>query len=421
MESLLNKSTYFKSVTVCALSCFLLIPSLAQETGTATAEALQQKLEQMEAEIDYLKQEVKAQRKEAAEEELAATVQDTKIAAASKFSWSGDFRYRSEHITTATNSATPEQTRNRDRIRVRFGAGFKVNDTVTGKIQLATNGGADANAEGPANSTNQTLDNANTRKGVGIDLAYVDWKALNSVNVQLGKLPQPWTRTASYFWDGDISPEGLGIKYASGKLFGMLAYQWLDERHSQSATGDRADSKLKALQFGIKQPIGGATLTAAAGYFNVTNIAAIPSEYKGFNLLAQLDLKAGNFPITLFVDYLNNSAAVINTVAGKKLDTAMAYGVTFNRASAVQSWEVGVVYQDGDKDAVYSGYHDSDFGDGRTDTDGMVLKAAYVPATNWSVAGTYFINKLNNEAVAATANTRDLDYKRLQLDLAYKF
>lgn len=145
------------------------------------------------------------------------------------------------------------------------------------------------------------------------------------------------------------------------------------------------------------------------------------SDFDVINALVQFDFTAGKFPMSVFADYMQNTRAKANPVAGKKLDTAYAAGVTFNKASAPKSWEVGVIYQVGEKDAIFGQFHDSDFGNGNTDTKGIVVKAGYVPAANWTLNGTYFINKLNNDGVASTASTHDLDYKRLQLDLNYKF
>ena len=103
-----------------------------------------------------------------------------------------------------------------------------------------------------------------------------------------------------------------------------------------------------------------------------------------------------------------------------KLDTAIAFGVTLNKASAPKSWEVGYVYQKTEKDAVFGQFVDSDFGGGVTDTRGSVFKAAWVPAANWTLNGTYFINTRFNDA-PTRATTTDLDYKRLQLDLNFKY
>ncbi len=457
-----------KTLLTGAIAALLAGPAMAQTASLDTIQKdiaeMKAKNERLEAEVDYLKENAKGERKDAAQKAVVLENLGTTV---SKFAWSGDFRYRSEHITTAPNNTLPEHTRNRDRIRARLGVSVKVNDTITGKVQLATSGGATNDPR----STNQTLGEGNwTRKGVAIDQAYVDWRALSFLNVQLGKIPQPWIKTASYFWDGDITPEGAAVKFTKGMFFGSVSYDWLNERHIGNADTDaRSDSKLAAVQAGIKLPMGTSALTFAAGYFNVSKVRdevtsataitpastpattcvangtffnnstngnstydnngavtasgcnALLSDFDVVNALVQFDFMIGKFPMSVFADYMQNLEAEVNTVAGKKLDTAYAAGVTFNKASAPKTWEVGVIYQVGEKDAVFGQFHDSDFGNGNTDTDGLVVKAGYAPYANTTVNATYFINKLNNDGVVSTNNTHDLDYKRLQLDLNFKF
>lgn len=450
-----------KSLISGAIAALLAAPALAQnatldQVSRELAE-LKAKNERLAAEVEYLKEEAKGQRKDAAKE--AVDVENLK-SATGKFTWSGDFRYRNEQIRTAPNSTTEEHTRGRDRIRLRYGVTAKINDTVTGRFQIATAGGS----TGDPRSTNQTLGEDWSRKSVGIDLAYVDWKPASFMNVQLGKTPQPWVKTASYFWDGDLTPEGAAVKFATGPFFASAFYEWMNERHSGSATGKRSDSKLVGAQLGWKQGVGPATLTVAGGYFDVTNVqnevtsgtalagtpastcaangtffggstngnvtfdnngttpsgcSALLSGFEVVNALAQIDFNAGRFPMSAFIDYMKNLDAAAHPTLGDKFDSAYAAGMTFNKASAPMSWEVGVVYQQSEADAVFGQFHDSDFGDGRTDTDGFAIKGAFVPAANWTLSGTLFINKLNNDT--GSPITTDLDYKRLQLDLNFKF
>ena len=70
---------------------------------------------------------------------------------------------------------------------------------------------------------------------------------------------------------------------------------------------------------------------------------------------------------------------------------------------------------------MFGQFVDSDFGGGVTDAEGSVIKAAYVPATNWTLNGTYFMNKRFIRRRPVARRRHDLDYKRLQLDLNYKF
>jgi hypothetical protein len=96
-----------------------------------------------------------------------------------------------------------------------------------------------------------------------------------------------------------------------------------------------------------------------------------------------------------------------------------------------------VLWQKIEKDALFGQLVDSDFGDGNTDTDGFVLRGGYTVARNWTINATLFLNELSNdvpqsvtvfnEATAAPLDTQvisgitDREYKRLQLDLNFKF
>jgi len=470
-----------KKFLIAGLAAFLTLPALAQNAPTSDApsasqleaaqqqiEALKAQLERLEATVDYLKSNALAARKDAANE--AVDVANLKTTA-SKYTWSGDFRYRHELID-AEETAT---SRARDRIRLRFGVLAKVNDTVTAKLQFSTtNTGNDS-----ARSTNQTLGTSWDKKPLSIDLAYVDWKASNLFTVTLGKMPIPWTKTASYFWDNDLTPEGAALKFTRGPVFAGVYYNWLNERDVGTNSAGSTDANMVGAQLGIKQAFGKSTFTAAVAYFDVNGVqdriasGAVPSAappgttcaidgafgngagtgnnafgntlYAGaapqvgssafcnrllsdFNLiegLVQLDFSAGKYPMTVFADYMQNNGAKLNAAAGKKLDTALAAGFMFNKASAAKTWEAGITWQKAKKDAVFGQFHDSDFGGGVTDTDGYALKGAWVPATNWTLNGTYFINQRFNDVATATGTVttakKDYDYKRLQLDLNFKF
>ena len=82
-------------------------------------------------------------------------------------------------------------------------------------------------------------------------------------------------------------------------------------------------------------------------------------------------------------------------MAGEKLDTALGVGASYGAASAVKgTWEFGVTYQQVEKDALFGQLHDSDFGDGNTDTNGYVIRGGYTIARNWTLNGALFLNNL---------------------------
>jgi Putative porin len=168
---------------------------------------------------------------------------------------------------------------------------------------------------------------------------------------------------------------------------------------------------------------GNTLYTGAAPQIGSTNATCsrLLSDFNIITALLQFDTKIGSYPFTVFADYMKNNDAKANPTVKKALDDATAIGFTFNKASAPKSWEASVVYEQNGKDAIFGQFVDSDFGGGVTDAKGFSFKGAWVPAANWTLNATYFLNKLNYDGVLSTATTHELDYKRVQLDLNYKY
>ena len=62
-----------------------------------------------------------------------------------------------------------------------------------------------------------------------------------------------------------------------------------------------------------------------------------------------------------------------------------------------------------------STFNDSDFGGGQTDAEGHILKAKYAVSKSISLAGTFFMNEIDEFA----GNKHDFD--RYQLDVQFSF
>lgn len=427
-------------LVVTAVGALLAAPAFAQQASDA--ETLAQRIDRLEAEIAYLKDNAKANRKEIAEADVALAklpdIEKTSKAVdwASKIKLKGDFRYRHEQIEDELSSSLTND-RTRHRVRVRLGVEAKVNDTVKAVVQVAT-----AGDDRDPRSTNQTLGEGSSRKGLGLDLAYADWSPLQGLNVQLGKVPYPWQRVGSYFWDGDLTWEGGAVKFTRGAFFGSAMDAWL----SESGTG--ADASVFSGQLGIKTTFGDKIgFTGAVGYYDVgavqneitltsTTPACVANntffggaqgnrtelvngcrrlrdDYNMIEALAQVDFKVGKLPLAVFANYIQNQEAADN-------DTGVSYGLTLGKAGDPRSWELSYVYQDVDQNAQFAQFVDSDFGGGITFSKGSVVKAAYAPAKNWTVNATYLMNERILAAAGAT-NGIWRDYDRLQLDLNYKF
>jgi hypothetical protein len=388
--------------------------------------------DRVEATTEYLKDNASATRKQLAQDgpKVAEAERIAKAAEwASRLSWKADMRYRHEFVDP--EEAASDQTRHR--IRARLAMTAKISDTLSGTIGLATSGGSN-----DPRSTNQTLGDGWTRKGVAIDLAYVDWKPVDSVTATFGKMPQPWYKPTGYFFDNDINPEGIAIRYAGGPFFANAFGYYLSERSTAP------DATLLGGQFGLTGALGGVKLTGALGYFDVgsvqgqvtttnttpcvangaffggpqgnttvLNAAGCPTLLYDFNMIeamAQAEFNLGSQPVQLYAQYIQNQEA-------EDLDTGYLAGFNVGKASNPKSWEFGYTYAVIEKDAQFGQFIDSDFGGGVTDVDGSVFKIGYAPAKNWILNGTYFLNNRFIDAPGATES----DYDRYQIDMNFKF
>lgn len=326
----------------------------------------------------------------------------------------GDFRMRYENIDEAGRDG-----RNRDRVRARAAIIAAVNDDVEVGLGLASGG------DDPV-STNQTLGGGGSTKDLRLDLAYFKWSGLAHTSIYGGKFKNPLYKPGGHglLWDGDWTPEGLGLAWARGDYFLNLLGTWLE-------SDSRNESEFSwATQAGFSKSLGsGATLTAGLGFhhfgtagkgtfygddddffgnsFDPASLSYL-HDYDELELFADLGFKINGRPAGLFLNYVQNLDA-------GAFDTGYAAGFKYGSASAQGGWEFAYAYQDLEADAAFALLADSDFGGGGTDARGHLLKAGYGIAKNWKASLTYFIN----ERQANAGNQHD--YDRLQLDLGFKY
>jgi len=364
-----------------------------------------------------------------------------------RWQWKGDFRYRNETIDQQYTTAT----RNRDRIRARFGAMARVNDTMRVELQLATTEGADAR------SSNQSLNDVNSRKPIELDVAYMEWMPAEQWRITAGKMRYPWVRTSSFFFDNDINPEGFAASWQQGAngFFGSAFVTRLAER------ANFADSSMQGVQGGYRNVYGdgGRVLLAASyydhsavggynviqsgaagGYFgNSTGTGAalcrtavvgatgtcLADDFDVVELLGEWQFKLADRPVLLYANLARNTAAKFQP---QGLDTAYAVGFNYGRAvaSIPGTWEFGYLYQKVEKDALFGQWIDSDFAAGGTDGGGSAFRVAYQLSPNARVNVSYLMTETNLDVpVAVTvpvpATVRGRDYDRLQVDVNWTF
>ena len=126
------------------------------------------------------------------------------------FKINGDFRGRYESFTYDNNAT--ERDRFRYRARLGFTAVMQENFEVG--LRLASgdlDSGIPTGGVDPI-STNQTLQNNASKKGVFLDLAYAKWSPLNtrdwSGSLTFGKMENPFVFPSTMMFDRDYTPEG---------------------------------------------------------------------------------------------------------------------------------------------------------------------------------------------------------------------
>ncbi|MFM7626818.1 MAG: putative porin, partial [Gammaproteobacteria bacterium] len=351
----------------------------AEELGALKAQlqALQERLAQLEAaqvEQRSAQETVNTELQESVDrgsDNLARAVGESASSGwLARWQWKGDLRVRNETIQQEFNAVD----RNRNRYRLRAGAMARVKETTRVEIQFASGEGADAR------SSNQTMTDANSRKALDLDLAYVEWVPTDTLRFTAGKMKYPWVRVQSYFFDNDVNPEGVAAAWQQGAtgFFGSVFYTSLAER------SNFADSSMVGAQLGWRaaasdgsrtllamsyydhaavkgynpfQNAGaGATGLGAFGNTTTTNTAVcrravyssagavspcLANAYDIVELLGEYQFNLGPQPLLLFGNVARNLKAdfgVVSTTPSSNvpagLDTAYSVGFNYGRANA---------------------------------------------------------------------------------------
>jgi len=430
---ILKKIRYRATIALATL--FLLSPVVSQAASDEDFAAMRAQMMALSERLDRLERENRELA--AANAELVKGSQETAVAVAAvsektdavaaeveeqsaksswtdTIRWKGDFRYRYETFDI-------ENQPNRDRNRIRARAALIADVTPTIEVGLGLASGGDDPV-----SSNQTLGGGGSTKDLRIDLAYFDWDGLKDSHVYGGKFANYVLRPGKngLLWDGDWRPEGTGIKWDNGKFFANALGTWIE---SDSKAGS---SFAYLTQAGVKLPIGdNFELTTGVGY-HVFDTAGNKSfygddddfygnsfnpitatylyDYEELELFAELSFDMFGHPLQLFGDWVQNQAVDEN-------DIGWAVGFKYGSAKNKGEWQIGYVYEKLEKDAALGLLTDSDFGGGGTNAKGSIIKGSYAIHKNVNANLTYFINKVGLDL------EDPIDFKRLQLDLAFKY
>lgn len=412
-------------ISVTLFTLVLLSPVLAQAASDEEFAALRAQMMALSERLDRL--EAENRELTTANAELVKSSQETAVTVAAEVKekpaktnwtdtirWKGDFRYRYETFNI-------EGKPNRDRNRVRARAALVANVTPTVEVGLGLASGGDDPV-----SSNQTLGGGGSSKDIKMDLAYFDWSGLKDTHVYGGKFENYIHRAGknALLWDSDWRPEGTGIGWDNGKYFANALGTWIE---SDSSSGQ---SFAYLTQAGFKLPIGDSLkLTAGVGYHNFDTrgsgsfygddddffgnsydpvINTYLYDYEELELFAELNFDMFGRSAQLFGNWVQNQAAVEN-------DTAYALGFNYGSAKNKGEWQLGYVYQKLEADSVLGLLTDSDYGGGGTDAKGSIFKGSYALVKNVNADFTYFVNAVGLKS------GNPIDFKRLQLDLSFKY
>jgi len=393
---------------------------------TKQLEQLQQRLEQLETQ--------KQEQDKVIEEKVSKVMEEKKIEPwPGSLEWvkrikiGGDLRLRYEMIDEEGSD-----NRNRMRIRARLGVTAKVTDDVEVGMRLATSElwGDDEDSGDPV-STNQTLDDAFSKKSIWLDLAYFKWSPKDSgLNIFGGKMEIPFYRVGGnqLIFDSDLTPEGVAVQYIkslgdSDELFVNGGGFYVDEVKSG------ADTSLWGIQGGIKHTFDNkSTLTGGASYYSYGNIEGhqalvtvngsdkffgnsnssglYVSDYDIAEFFGEYGFKIKETPAAAFASYVKNTSASTSE------DTGWLVGGKLGKCQNPGSWELSYDYRDLEADAIVGAFSDSDFIGGGTNGKGHRFGFTYQLGKNLQGALSYFLNEKGNDRH---------DYNRLQADVVFKF
>lgn len=420
---------------------FLATPAAFGAVTDQDLQELRQQLSAMSARLDALASENAELRRTQPKADAGTSVIPAPMTAVPKSeihamsgSWTdsirmdGDFRYRYEKIDIEDAAG-----RRRNRIRARANIRANIADDVEIGFGLATGG------DDPV-STNQTLGEGGSSKSLVLNLAYADWNVADGLHLIAGKYKNPLLRVGKQplMWDGDWTPEGLAVTYKRNWFFANAMGAWLE---SDSRNNNTTFSW--ASQVGAKGEIGGLTLTGGLGYYSIQtkgkstpfgdpanrrdyfgNTAVEASglacgttpdtdcayryDYLLTQVFAQADFGIGNWPASVFVDYVSNSDADVN-------NTGWSMGAHVGQAKDRGQLKFTYLYADKQADASLGLVTDSDFAGGGTDNKGHYFRFTYGVNKTWTVGARYFINKID----VASGNSRD--YNRLMIDTQWKW
>ena len=184
----------------------------------------------------------------------------------------GDFRLRYQMDRTDQPNETFNY-RHRGRFRFRLGIESRINNKVSVGAGLAT-GTTTAGQRDAARSTNQTFQDAFSKKPITLDYAYAQYSPTTWLTITGGKFKNPLWEPTNLLWDTDINPEGGAFQFNKRvftdklEMFANTGVFVIDE-----GSNDSRDPMMYVVQTGAKYNLlDNVSLKGAFSYYNFSNV-----------------------------------------------------------------------------------------------------------------------------------------------------
>jgi len=379
------------------------------------------------------------------------------------------FDYYNKNNDAGSTGTASDRTRNRFRVRLRFGLDKDTGDDWKVGFRIATGNQTDAT------STNQTLGNSGyfTFKAINVDRVYAIYEpsilknkgVLTGVKIGAGKFDNPFLRySTGILWDTDVTPEGI---YEQGNMrfvdtdndqliFQTTAGQFILNENAGVDTdaalfGYQAALNWTTTCLRMPQPVN---LATAVSYYDYTNwFGTVKNNTTGVSLLRTNSIVADRFrvldlypeftihvkkdlPLTAWADYALNTANVgtedvVQSGGNDIHDSDSAWGVGFKlgKAKTKSGWEFSYGYYEIGVNAVVAAFGEADYGgpgqNGYTNRKGHRLGLVYLITDSISLYLTGYwmrpLHPFDGNATIGIQHSTNEDVFRSQVDLVYKF
>ena len=361
---------------------------------------------------------------------------------ASRIKFYADLRARLEHESgernTIVNSdgesvTTPNNERDRLRIRARLNMDATLDSEWMGSIQLST-GTADPT------SGNQSMGQGFEGKSFGLERAYIRYtpeELGKQVKFTVGKMGQPWISVSDLIYDSSLNPEGVAA-VGEFKLDGITLYAnggFFQAKDTLNDNGATSPSRLYSAQVAAKVFMDEYTMLVGASAYiwdslkgknprtefwgqgsgaGINNGGAHydVNRYDEVELFAAFDADLA-IPCGIYGQFVNNAK-------GDKDKNAYLVGVKAGKADKGKL-EASYDYRFTGRDSVLSSYSEGSVWGGGTDGKGHRVQLKYGLTKAVQLGLTGFFTKANVSGTQTNASAYSGDYRRFQFDIVAKF